>query len=126
MYSRYICFADDAFFEALKAAQQERRAFRNRLQNQPPLIPQPSSSNAGNECYWLDIETMQRNSEELYEFLKQLRLPKFFDSVLADPTLWTSDVTALKFTMLAIFQVLPIDAESNEISYGKSESHVVK
>lgn len=46
-----------------------------------------------------------------------LRLPKFFDSVLSDPTLWTSDVTALKFTLLAIFQILPIDAESNEISY---------
>lgn len=88
------------------------------MQNQQPLVPQPSSSHlVGKECYWLDIETMQRSSEELYDFLKQLRLPRFFDSVLSDPTLWTSDVTALRFTLLAIFQILPIDAESNEISY---------
>lgn len=88
------------------------------MQNPPPIVPQPSSTQlAGKECYWLDIETMQRSSDELYEFLKQLRLPKFFDSVLSDPTVWTSDVTALKFTLLAIFQILPIDAESNEISY---------
>jgi hypothetical protein len=91
------------------------------MQNVQSIIPQPATNPlAGKECYWLDIETMQRSSEELYEFLKQLRLPKFFDSVLSDPTIWASDVTALRFTLLAIFQILPIDAESNEISYGKS------
>jgi len=105
-------------YSALKAAQLERRLFRNRLHNPQPIIPQqPSSPLSCKECYWLDIETIQRSSDELYEFLKQLRLPRFFDSILSDPTLWTSDVTALKFTLLAIFQILPLDPESNEISY---------
>lgn len=105
----------------MRAAQLERRAFRSRLQNQQPtietIVPQQTTSLIGQECYWLDIETMQRSTEELYEFLKQLRLPKFFDSVLSDPTSWTSDVSALKLTLLAIFQILPIDAESDEITY---------
>eukprot|EP00804_Cyclotella_cryptica_P026649 CCRYP_019090-RA/>CCRYP_019090-RA protein AED:0.10 eAED:0.10 QI:0/0.75/0.6/1/1/1/5/427/833 len=102
---------------ALRAAQLERRAYRGRIQNLQPLVTQPSPSPLGKECYWLDIETVQRSSDELYEFLKQLRLPKFFDSVLSDPTSWTSDVSALKFSLLAIFQILPMDADSNEITY---------
>ncbi|KAL7522013.1 hypothetical protein ACHAWX_006705 [Stephanocyclus meneghinianus] len=102
---------------ALRAAQLERRAYRSRMQNLNPLVPQQPLSPASQECYWLDIETVQRSSEELYEFLKQLRLPKFFDSVLSDPTSWTSDVTALKFSLLAIFQILPMKADSDEITY---------
>lgn len=87
------------------------------MQNSNPLVPQQPLSPVAQECYWLDIETVQRSSEELYEFLKQLRLPKFFDSVLSDPTSWTSDVTALKFSLLAIFQILPMNADSDEITY---------
>ena len=104
----------------MKAAQIERRAHRKRVQDQsPPILKQSPTTSFSGECYWLDIETIQRTNEELYEFLKQLRLPKFFDSVLSDPNTWTTDVTALKFSLLAIFQVLPIDATSSEICYGK-------
>ena len=62
------------------------------------------------ESYWIDIETPQRSTDELYDFLQQLRLPPFFVSILSEPSNWTSEVVALKQVSLAIFQILPTDA----------------
>ena len=69
------------------------------------------------ESYWIDIETPQRSTDELYDFLKQLRLPSFFLSVLSEPSSWTSEVVALKRVSLAIFQILPTDPDSDEIAH---------
>lgn len=69
------------------------------------------------ESYWIDIETPQRSTDELYDFLKQLRLPPFFLAVLSEPSNWTSEFLALKQVSLAIFQILPADAASDEIAH---------
>lgn len=111
---------------ALRSAQLERRGFRSRQQRVPPLPNKPQQIEEGvstavalpvKDCYWVDIETLPRSSEELYEFLKQLRLPKFFLGVLCEPNNWTSEVVALKFVTLAMFQILPNNPESDEITY---------
>lgn len=109
--------------QALKAVQMERRAARKRWQqNAPADAMQQSllgndSSFALKESYWIDIETPQRSTDELYDFLKQLRLPPFFVSVLSEPSSWNSECIALPQVTLAIFQVLPIDPNSEEITY---------
>jgi len=110
---------------ALKAVQQELRALRRKseqptttddnqtmLQNPPGL-----RSSLTKESYWIDIETPPRSSEELTEFLYQLRLPSFFVSILSEPTTWTSEVVALQFISLAVFQILPADPGSDEVTH---------
>jgi len=98
---------------ALKAVQTDRRAARNRQQN---ALPSEKSFGA-KENYWIDIETPQRSTDELYEFLKQLRLPRFFVSILSEPSNWTTEVIPLKQACLAIFQILPNDPNSDEIAH---------
>jgi len=112
---------------ALRAAQLERRAARKRQQSNASLtsIQQTfaddathSLSFAMKESYWIDIETPQRSTDELDDFLKQLRLPPFFVSILSEPSNWTSEVVALKQVSLAIFQILPTDPnETVEITH---------
>mmetsp|Transcript_28323 Transcript_28323/g.40488 ORF Transcript_28323/g.40488 Transcript_28323/m.40488 type:complete len:483 (+) Transcript_28323:87-1535(+) len=105
---------------ALKAVQQERRASRMKHKQQIDDTPTTLESNSlytMKESYWIDIETPRHKSEELSEFLYQLRLPPFFVSILSEPTTWTSEVVALQFISLAIFQILPADPESNEIAH---------
>ena len=103
----------------------ERRALRKRQQHNASHLAdnlvahndaQPTTFGA-KESYWIDIETPTRSTDELHEFLNQLRLPPFFVSVLSEPGNWTSECLALKQVSLAIFQVLPIDPNSNDISY---------
>jgi len=73
---------------------------------------------ASKESYWIDIETPQSTSDELYEFLKQLRLPRFFVSILCEPSsTWTSEVLSIKRVTLAVFQVLSVDPDSDEITH---------
>lgn len=76
-----------------------------------------STTLATKESYWIDIETPPRSSDDLYDFLKQLRLPQFFVSILSEPNNWTSEVVALKRVSLAIFQILPSDPNSDEITH---------
>jgi len=108
---------------ALKAVQQEQRAWRRKHEQQNsrtddiPTTLQPKSSFAMKESYWIDIETPPRSTEELSDFLYQLRLPPFFVSILSEPATWTSEVVALQFISLAIFQILPADPESDEIAH---------
>mmetsp|Transcript_24402 Transcript_24402/g.40266 ORF Transcript_24402/g.40266 Transcript_24402/m.40266 type:complete len:491 (+) Transcript_24402:81-1553(+) len=108
---------------ALNAVQQERRASRRKHEQQnsqmhdTPTSLQSKSSFTIKESYWIDIETPRRSTEELSEFLYQLRLPPFFVSILSEPTTWTSEVVALQFISLAIFQILPADPESDEIAH---------
>mmetsp|Transcript_22628 Transcript_22628/g.40816 ORF Transcript_22628/g.40816 Transcript_22628/m.40816 type:complete len:434 (-) Transcript_22628:185-1486(-) len=111
---------------ALRAVQLERRAARKRQQqtntSSQTTIQQPlahdhaahsPSSFTIKDGYWIDIETPQRSTDELYEFLKQLRLPPFFVSILSEPFNWTSEVVALKQVALAIFQILPTNPNEN-------------
>mmetsp|Transcript_22295 Transcript_22295/g.54013 ORF Transcript_22295/g.54013 Transcript_22295/m.54013 type:complete len:442 (+) Transcript_22295:1-1326(+) len=120
---------------ALRAVQLERRAARNRqrqhqnttMQGGPQYhlgdndpnnnISSSSSAFAMKESYWIDIETPRRSNDELYDFLRQLRLPPFFDSILSEPSNWTSEVIALRQVSLAIFQILPPDPNSDEITH---------
>ena len=108
---------------ALKAAQKERRASRMKQEPRNSRIDdtlttlESKSLYAMKESYWIDIETPRHKSEELSEFLYQLRLPPFFVSILSEPTTWTSEVVALQFISLAIFQILPADAESDEVAH---------
>lgn len=106
--------------------QQERRSARKRAQNATLNNTQQSYSNdntdstqsAGiKDSYWIDIETPQQSTDELYDFLKQLRLPPFFVSILSEPINWTSEVIALKQVALAIFQILPTDPNSDDITH---------
>jgi len=105
---------------ALKAVQIERRAARKRQQQQNSnnaLSVEHNISNFGKESYWIDIETPTRSTDELADFLRQLRLPPFFVSVLSEPNTWTSEFIALKQVSLAIFQILPPDPIDEEISH---------
>ena len=110
---------------ALKAVQQERRAARKRSQhvtcetagNALPIDTASSAtSSTMKESYWIDIETPQRSTADLSDFLKQLRLPPFFVSILSEPSNWNSEVIALKQVSLAIFQILPADP-TDEIAH---------
>ncbi|KAL3806080.1 hypothetical protein ACHAXA_000887 [Cyclostephanos tholiformis] len=110
---------------ALRAVQHERRLAKKREQQNLPLGPttQPPAADAiagtshSKESYWIDIETHQRSTDELYDFLRQLHLPPFFVSILSEPATWTSEVIALKLVSLAIFQILPIDTSSTEVAH---------
>jgi len=104
---------------ALKAVQIERRAARKRQQQSSnnALSVEHNISNFGKESYWIDIETPTRSTDELADFLKQLRLPPFFVSVLSEPFNWTSEFIALKQVSLAIFQILPPDPKDEEINH---------
>ena len=108
---------------ALKAVQQEQRASRRkheqntRTDDTSTTTLKSQSSFAIKESYWIDIETPPRSTEELSEFLYQLRLPSFFVSILSEPTTWASEVVALQFISLAIFQILPADPNSDEIAH---------
>ncbi|KAL7537539.1 hypothetical protein ACHAWF_005798 [Thalassiosira exigua] len=107
---------------ALKAAQMERRASRAQQSNTTQQsIGDSAASNptpfAMKESFWIDIETPQCSTDELYDFLKQLRLPPFFVSILSEPQSWTSEVVALKQISLAVFQILPADPTSDEITH---------
>ncbi|KAL7429980.1 hypothetical protein ACHAXM_001952 [Skeletonema potamos] len=107
---------------ALKAVQQEQRALRRKheqhnIRTDDTSKALQSQSFAMKESYWIDIETPPRSTEELSEFLYQLRLPSFFVSILSEPTTWTSEVVALQFISLAIFQILPADPDSDEIAH---------
>ena len=121
---------------ALKAVQIERRAARKWQQQNSnnalsvehdthqtqldnnminsSIIP---TNQFGKESYWIDIETPTRSTDELADFLKQLRLPPFFISVLSEPINWTSEFIALKQVSLAIFQILPPDPKDEEICH---------
>ena len=104
--------------------QLERRAARKRYQSSSlENMQQPLADDAGNtssfamkESYWIDIETPQSSSDELYDFLRQLRLPPFLVSILSEPSNWSSEVVALKQVCLAIFQILPSDPTSVDTS----------
>lgn len=99
---------------ALRAAQMERRLAKKR--DEKPTDAATGTSHA-KESYWIDIETHQRSSDELYDFLRQLRLPPFFVSILSEPATWTSEVIAFKQVSLAIFQILPTDPSSTEVAH---------
>ena len=109
---------------ALKAVQQERRVARKRSQHVafetgnalPVDTAGLTASSAMKESYWIDIETPQRSSADLSDFLKQLRLPPFFVSILSEPSYLNSEVIALKQVSLAIFQILPADP-TDEIAH---------
>lgn len=103
---------DGTNHQALRAAQMERRLAKKRDEN--PTDAATGTSHA-KESYWIDIETHQRSSDELYDFLRQLRLPPFFVSILSEPATWTSEVIAFKQVSLAIFQILPTDPSSTEV-----------
>lgn len=106
---------------ALRAVQLERRKTQHIHESaettsdstRTPELP----SLTAKESYWIDIETPQRSTDELYDFLNQLRLPSFFVSILSEPSSWTSEVVALKRVSLAIFQILPTDPDSDEITH---------
>ena len=111
---------------ALKAVLIERRAsMKNQLDGslttQQQSLPDADSTASPfpmKESYWIDIETPQSSSEDLFRFLKQLRLPPFFISILSDPSsTWSSEVVSLKRVTLATFQILPVDPESDEITH---------
>jgi hypothetical protein len=92
----------------------ERRLAKKRDQNPTDAA---AGSSRSKESYWIDIETHQRSSDELYDFLRQLRLPPFFVSILSEPATWTSEVIALNQVSLAIFQMLPTDPNSTEVAH---------
>lgn len=98
------------------AKKREQQNPPNETMNQPPDVT-PGTSHSKKESYWIDIETQQRSSDELYDFLRQLRLPPFFVSILSEPATWTSEVIALKQVSLAIFQILPTDPSSIEVAH---------
>lgn len=123
-HSEVTCtFRPSSAKAALKAVQQEQRASRKRAEQKMASTSDDSSTTklrssfAMKESYWIDIETPPRSSDELSEFLYQLRLPSFFVSILSEPTTWTSEVVALQFISLAIFQILPVDPDSDEIAH---------
>ena len=100
-------------FQALGAVQQERRLARRRGRDDSDVDAPPATSLAARESYWIDIETRERGTDELYDFLMQLRLPPFFVSILSEPSAWTSEVIALRGASLAVFQILPIDPDDD-------------
>ena len=111
---------------ALKEVQKERRLRReyehsnHQVQihsNDQACSVVPSLGNVGGmkESYWIDIETHPRSTDELYEFLKQLRISPFFLSILSEPATWTTQVIALKHASLAIFQILPTHPTTKEV-----------
>ena len=108
---------------ALKAVQLQRRAMRRKQEqfnsqaSDMPTTLQPKPKISIKESYWIDIETPPRSTEELSEFLYQLRLPPFLVSILSEPTAWTTEVVALQFMSLAIFQILPADTASDELAH---------
>lgn len=106
---------------ALRAVQLERRKTQQVHESRETVSDTTLTSElpslTAKESYWIDIETPQRSTDELYDFLKQLRLPSFFISVLSEPSSWTSEVVALKRVSLAIFQILPTDPDSDEITH---------
>ena len=84
--------------------------------------PPPVSSSllaTTRESYWINIETHERETDELYDFLRQLRLPSFFVSILSEPAAWTSEVIALDEACLVVFQIIPTDDPN-----GVETSHV--
>jgi hypothetical protein len=99
--------------QALRAVQMERRLAKKRDKN--PTDAATGTYHAKGS-FWIDI-THQRSSDELYDFLRQLRLPPFFVSILSEPATWTSEVIALKQVSLAIFQILPTDPSSTEVAH---------
>lgn len=122
-HSEVTCsFRPSSAKAALKAVQQEQRASRRRAEQKMASTSDDSPAKIRpsfvmKESYWIDIETPPRSSDELSEFLYQLRLPSFFVSILSEPTTWTSEVVALQFISLAIFQILPVDPDSDEIAH---------
>ena len=66
----------------------ERRALRKRQQHNASHLADnvahndttPTVSFGAKESYWIDIETPTRSTDELHDFLNQLRLPPFFVS----------------------------------------------
>ncbi|KAL7468220.1 hypothetical protein ACHAXS_008447, partial [Conticribra weissflogii] len=112
--------------DALRAVQLERRMALRKQQSGPgasqPIANDDTGSTASpfasKESYWIDIETPQSTSDELFEFLMQLRLPRFFTSLLCEPSsTWTSEVLSMKRVTLAVFQVLSVDPDSDEITH---------
>lgn len=122
-HSEVTCsFRPSSAKAALKAVQQEQRASRRRAEQKMASTSDDSPTKIRpsfvmKESYWIDIETPPRSSDELSEFLYQLRLPSFFVSILSEPTTWTSEVVALQFISLAIFQILPVNPDSDEIAH---------
>jgi hypothetical protein len=110
---------------ALKEVQKERR-LRREYEHSSHQVQVESNDQTCNvvpslvsgvlkESYWIDIETHLRSTDELYDFLKQLRLPPFFLSILSEPATWTTQVIALKNASLAIFQILPTHPTTKEV-----------
>lgn len=110
---------------ALKEVQKERRLRREyehsnhqvQVKSNDQACSVAPTLNVGGmkESYWIDIETHPRSTDELYDFLKQLRLPPIFLSILSEPTTWTTQVIALKHASLAIFQILPTHPTTKEV-----------
>ncbi len=98
------------------AVQQERRLARKRgRDNSEDDVP--ATSLATRESYWINIETHERGADELYDFLRQLRLPPFFVSILSEPSAWTSEVIALREASLIVFQIIPADPDGVETQH---------
>mmetsp|Transcript_13531 Transcript_13531/g.31050 ORF Transcript_13531/g.31050 Transcript_13531/m.31050 type:complete len:442 (-) Transcript_13531:23-1348(-) len=103
---------------ALRAAQQERRGLIRKMNEEPKEEPSVNASaNVERESYWISIETPPRPTDEMFSFLRQLRMPSFFTSRLSEPNCWATEVIALKFVSLAIFQVIPLDPNSDEVHF---------
>jgi hypothetical protein len=101
--------------KALGAVQQERRLARRRGRDDSDVDAPPATPLVvARESYWIDIETRERGTDELYDFLMQLRIPPFFVSILSEPSAWTSEVIALRGASLAVFQILPIDPDDDD------------
>jgi len=72
----------------------------------------------GKANYWIDVDADERDSHELANWLKQLKLSPFLTSRLAEPPdSWASQVIAFPKTTLAIVRILPQQEASDDIAH---------
>lgn len=65
--------------------------------------------------FWIDIDADERDSEELRDWLDQLKLSPFLLSRLAEPPqTWNSQVLPFPDTILAVIRILPQDIYADE------------
>jgi Mg2+ and Co2+ transporter CorA len=68
--------------------------------------------------YWIDVDADERDTEELREWLEQLKIPSFLRSRLAEPPdTWASQVFVYRSSLLAMIRVLPQVESSDEIAH---------
>jgi hypothetical protein len=85
-----------------------------------------SSSNIGDEpgSYWIDIDSDDRDANELRGFLDQLELSPFLASTLSKSTsTWASQVLPLQASCLVLLRILPEDNVDDQCAEGDHLSH---